>query len=219
MKVAYCCNEFYGYSETFIRDLVKGLQDNECDVSVFASKQSQPCPDGIAVFEHKLKSQPNFLLRIIAQLYSLLGSSRDTYLKKASFRKYEKCVYSKIEIFAPDVLYADYGTVGVLLLDLAEKMNIPLVIHFHGFDATSALRSSWYLNRIKKLTSSKYQVIVPSEHIRRVLSVSAGLGNKKMSVIPCIPSMSRARELTHAKKADAPTVVAVGRLTPKKNPL
>jgi len=43
---------------------------------------------------------------------------------------------SRIARVAPKLIHAHFGTGGVTALPIAEKLNIPLVVTFHGFDAT-----------------------------------------------------------------------------------
>ena len=51
-------------------------------------------------------------------------------LKKTSLRKF----FKRNNI---NVVLAEYGLTGIGVLDVCKDLNIPLVVHFHGYDAYS----------------------------------------------------------------------------------
>jgi hypothetical protein len=57
----------------------------------------------------------------------LLGKSEDYFLKKSILN-----YLNRNEI---DVVLAEFGLVGVSMSDICREAGIPLVVHFHGYDA------------------------------------------------------------------------------------
>jgi hypothetical protein len=43
-----------------------------------------------------------------------------------------------------DLIHAQFGGNGIRILPLAKQMNIPLIVTFHGFDASEKLSSASY---------------------------------------------------------------------------
>src|SRR5215470_8772472 len=37
--------------------------------------------------------------------------------------------------YAPEAVLAEYGTTGAVTVDACEQLGIPLIVHFHGYDA------------------------------------------------------------------------------------
>src|SRR5690606_37357552 len=69
-----------------------------------------------------------------------------------------------------------------------------------------------------RLLRSGSKIVVPSCHMRRLLQVACGVSGN-IEVIPCFPDVSRMGQYASVPRNIIPTVSAVGRLTPKKNPL
>jgi glycosyltransferase involved in cell wall biosynthesis len=182
------------------------------DVSVYAVKKTDnvSADHAVDVFEHAMSLRPSFADRIMARLGPADASMRHA-------KRFEQRVYHRLMEQQPDVIYADYGSFGVLLKDVARSLNIPLIVHFHGFDATSSFRSPEYVKQVQELMASGSQLIVPSKHLKRLLIIAGGQC-QNISIIPCFPDLTKLRSIDE-NKARRPKLVAVGRMVGKKNPL
>lgn len=96
--------------------------------------------------------------------------------------------------FKPDLIYTDYGTTAVLLRCFAKKYSIPLIVHFHGYDASSALSQPWYRTQFESLMEDAAAVIVPSVHMERLIRIATGV-SRQIDCIPYGPDLHIAREL------------------------
>lgn len=80
-----------------------------------------------------------------------------------------------------DAVLAEYGIVGIRMMEACYKVNIPLIVHFHGFDATrqSYLRKAQqYYPRLFQIA---HKIIAPSEFIRNCL-IKLGAPESKLCV-------------------------------------
>ena len=117
----------------------------------------------------------------------------------------------------PDVVLAQYGTNGMWCMDACKSAGVPLVVHFHGYDASGMLRQKVYRRRLGKLFEQAAAVVVVSDVMRRVLE-EAGCPPEKLNTIPCGVPVDEFPVGT--AQADQPCrFLAVGRFVPKKAPL
>ena len=222
IKIAYCCTDFLAPSSTFVRDLASGLHQEGNEIHLFARHMDpigkKIAKDFMSFEDLSIQSQPSLLERIAIQSNTRIGGlpkihSYQNWLQK----KYERIAYPIISKTNPDIIYADYGTEGTALLALANRLKVPLVTHFHGYDLTFCLNSERYRERMTALAKSGHPTIVPSNHLKRLFRIATGRSDAT-HVIPYEPNLSGLSSLSR-ERASRPTVVALGRLTGKKNPL
>lgn len=220
-KLAYVCRVFYGTSETFIRDLAVAL-DQRFEQRIFCGSRINSSSDTDALTFAPTASPwwtEGRLAKIRCAATAFPG--RRSFAEIAFKREQqllEKSLFQSIREFSPNHIYADYGTVAVHLVETARKLDVPLVAHFHGYDASSAMSDRFYQESVSKMLRSGAKVIVPSAHMKRLLRIACG-PHGDIEVIPYSPDVSRMRRFAETPRSVAPTVTAVGRLTPKKNPL
>lgn len=220
-KLAYVCRSFYGTSETFIRDLAVTL-DQSFDQTIFCGNRINGFPDTEALTFAPIRGPlwtDGRLARIKSMAKAFFGRCP---FDEIAFRREERLVrralFYSIRDFAPDHIYADYGTLAVHLVDIAKELDVPLVAHFHGYDASAALSNKFYQDGVTRMLKTGAKVIVPSVHMKRLLRIACGTDGD-IKVIPYSPDVTKRKRFTNAPRSAAPTVSAVGRLTPKKNPL
>jgi glycosyltransferase involved in cell wall biosynthesis len=82
-----------------------------------------------------------------------------------------------------DVVFAEYGPTGVAAMDVCEKIGIPLVVHFHGYDAyqTDILKKDG--KRYHELSKKASAIVVVSEGMKKQL-ISLGVSNAKIHLNP-----------------------------------
>jgi colanic acid/amylovoran biosynthesis glycosyltransferase len=114
-----------------------------------------------------------------------------------------------------DVLLCEYGPGGVEMLPLAKKLNIPLVVHFHGYDAYRNDILNSYGKYYKNLFAYAGAVIAVSGHMQAQL-IALGCDVSSLhtlrygidtSVFKLVPTMREEH-----------TFVACGRFVEKKAP-
>lgn len=63
---------------------------------------------------------------------------------------YSHKITKVIEKFKPDIIHCHFGYQALKLLDNFDYSNIPVVVTFHGYDATFKFNRKSYVNRLKK---------------------------------------------------------------------
>lgn len=142
-----------------------------------------------------------FLKRRLTSQNNLL----DKYILKTNLIKY------KI-----DIGLAEYGTTGALSYPVFEQLKIPIIVHFHGYDASVVNIVQKYKSEYEKMFEYALAIIVVSNTMKDDL-LKLGADISKILVNPCGPSDSFL-ELVR-KKAKNKFFLYVGRFTEKKNPI
>ncbi|WP_372716854.1 glycosyltransferase [Novipirellula sp.] len=113
------------------------------------------------------------------------------------------------------VVLAEYGVMGVKVLEACRRSGIPLVVHFHGYDATKRDVLDHYRAAYKEMFQVAVAVIAVSHAMERQL-IHLGCPSEKL--IYC-PYGVNCEEFQGANPAKAlPRFVAVGRMVEKKAP-
>lgn len=113
-----------------------------------------------------------------------------------------------------DVIHAHFGPSGIELLPVAKKLNIPMVVSFHGIDAAPAmLGDPEYAANIQKVIGYANAVIIVSPHFIDTLKLSR-FSNK----VHLIPYGTDEQKFLPADLPDREKIVIqhVGRLVAKK---
>ena len=113
-----------------------------------------------------------------------------------------------------DVVLAEYGTAGSFIAPICKSLNLPLLVHFHGFDASR----SDILNTFKKgyqfMFSYATKIIVVSTAMKQGL-VGQGCPEKKLVLNTYGPHPDY---LNIKPNLESNYIISVGRHTYKKAP-
>ena len=112
-----------------------------------------------------------------------------------------------------DVVLADYGPTGLGIQRACAEVNVPLVTHFHGWDAYVLATDPANAADYRALFSQSEAIVAVSRHMQQHLRT---LGAPADRVIwnPCGADPEKA---VPASPADAPpTFITIGRAAPKK---
>jgi hypothetical protein len=83
----------------------------------------------------------------------------------------EKAIIHLLKKEKIDVVLAQYGPVGVAILPICRKADVPLVVHFHGFDASHFKTLEKYAAGYKELFEYAKAIIVVSGKMSEQLKV------------------------------------------------
>ena len=68
-----------------------------------------------------------------------------------------------------DIVFAQYGPAGVAMLPVCKKSKIPLVVHFHGFDASHLPTLQKYETAYREMFSyAKYIIVVSNAMFKAI---------------------------------------------------
>ena len=112
-------------------------------------------------------------------------------------------------------VYVEYGHTAVLVMDACRRLELPLIVHFHGIDAHSSLILDRYGGRYPKLFEQATAIIANSPTMERAL-LDLGARAEKLHYVPNGVDVDRFRAGAPAEAH--PTFLAVGRFVEKKAP-
>lgn len=132
-------------------------------------------------------------------------------------------VESWVATIGPRLVHAHFGPAGAVILPLAEKLRLPLVVSFHGTDAT--MKDSWvwlrshvahriYILRRRWLAKRANKVVVPSEFLRKIVVERHGFPEEKVVVVRHGVDLTKFRPETASPEWGH--ILYVGRLIERK---
>ena len=113
-----------------------------------------------------------------------------------------------------EAVLAEYGPTGCAIRNVCQEVGVPLIVHFHGYDAYEEKTLIKY-NRYKELFAAAEAIIIVSKHMKNQL-LELGAPAEKLKYIPYGIDLN---QFNGAKPQNAsPVFLAVGRFVDKKAP-
>ncbi len=112
------------------------------------------------------------------------------------------------------LVLAEFGPVGAEVYRVCKKLNIPLIVHFHGYDAYAYSIFEKYGKAYEQMFEYAHSIIVVSQDMRRAI-IKAGCTEEKIVLNPYGP---RDEFFELQPTFDKLNFVAVGRFVDKKAP-
>lgn len=200
MKICITRSEKYVYSETFIRNQIKGLSEHADVYTIHTGRYPERKEDGSL-----LSPKPFWLIHKVVKL--LVG--RNNFFSNFGVKKYLK--NNKV-----DLVWANYGMAGAHMVSPSKDLNIPLITIFHGHDATDKKFLKEYQKKYLKLFKYASFIIAVSEEMKKRL-LNIGANPDTIRVIPYGIDITKFKPQT--KVVEEKSFLAVGRFTAKKGPL
>ena len=125
--------------------------------------------------------------------------------------------YQKVfRLYRPLAVLAEYGIMGVRVLPACRKANVPLIVHFHGYDGSMHTVLAEHAETYPVLFQQAAAVIVVSRPMQRKL---ISLGAPPEKVYRSFSSGADCRQFVGGDPANTlASFIAVGRFTQKKAP-
>ncbi|MEM9977595.1 MAG: glycosyltransferase, partial [Cyanobacteria bacterium P01_D01_bin.2] len=130
-----------------------------------------------------------------------------------------------LEGYAPVMVHAHFGSDGGLVLPLCHRLNLPLMVTFHGYDATwdtppwMSIRTqgdffrAWLLRKRDRALAASDRIVAVSKFIRHQLLLR---GTEADKIVVHYIGIDRQRFTPRMDQERAPAVLFVGRLVEKK---
>ncbi|MHB0971743.1 MAG: glycosyltransferase [Thermoanaerobaculia bacterium] len=123
----------------------------------------------------------------------------------------------KLEVFAPSLLHAHFGTDGLFATPVARQLGIPLVVTFHGFDITirpGASAAHFVYSKLRpQVFRNATRIIAVSSFVRERLIATGAPAEK---IVVHYMGVDTRRFLSDPAIVREPVVLFVGRLVEKK---
>jgi colanic acid/amylovoran biosynthesis glycosyltransferase len=146
-----------------------------------------------------------FIRLLLGKLFKF-DYSHETLLKKA-IAKYFKDNHIQ-------VVLAEYGPTGVAVQSICLELSIPLIVHFHGYDAYESNTLRKFDNYQSLFNSASAVVTVSNDMKKQIISLGAPVSNVHHIVYGVDISKFEGAHPDNAK----PVFISVGRFVDKKAP-
>lgn len=130
-------------------------------------------PDRLTVEGSSFKVGRKWFRALMKGYKVLFGKDKDFPRRMALHRELKKR--------RPDVVLAEYGTVGAYVAETCRKANIPLVVHFHGYDAYLKEHLIQYRTVYQRLFIVAHRIIAVSWDMKEQLQ-SLGAPEEKLLI-------------------------------------
>ena len=198
-----------GLTETFIRAHIDQLYGNvfylygwdldfktQADISLIQLYKPK------SSFFTKLKSLlPHYIY------FRLLQKHKKNYTKQALIKRY-------MQEHQIDVVLAEYGTAGSFITPICENLDIPILVHFHGFDASRKDILNSFKEGYQLMFSYAKKIIVVSNAMKQAL-IRQGCPETKLLINTYGPHPDY---LNIEPNLESNYIISVGRHTYKKAP-
>lgn len=183
------------YSETFIQQQKKGLLGN--------------------VFYYYNGTLPKHLENsgLLLSNYILVTNKLKKLLSFTKFSAHEAAFITSLKKNKIQVVLAQYGPTGHRILSICKFLKLPLIVHFHGYDASVKYIIEQH-NNYKEVFSYASKIIAVSKQMESKL-IDLGCNPTKIVYNPCAPHDDF---LSIEPKFSKKQFVSVGRFTNKKAP-
>ncbi len=200
MRICITRSSRNAYSETFIRDQIECFSKLADVYAIHSGRLPEKKENGTL-----LNSKLFWALHKIVK--GVVG--RNNFFGNYGVKKYLK--ENKI-----DVVIANYGMPASHMAPICKALNIPLLVIFHGHDATDIKLLNEYHNKYKKLFDYASYILPVSEDMKKRL-IALGANADKIKVIPC--GVDTYKFKPDGNNVEKKNFIAVGRFTEKKGPL
>jgi len=201
-------DSFFITSQTFIYYQVQSLSE-KYEVDLLGLKFVNPHGYEIDSFRtHEISLPKNTFEKAVSKMYresfnSPLNLNPRSYVRLRKL--FKKNSYSAI--------HAHFGYNGLNILKHAKKCRLPLVVTFHGYDASRMLSDETYKNRLPELFEYASAIILVSRHMIETLNLERWLD--KVKIIPCTVDPD-VFEIRRENSTNGIKILHSGRLVDKK---
>jgi colanic acid/amylovoran biosynthesis glycosyltransferase len=203
-KILVFNTSFFDVSQTFVYHQVEILSKHY-DVELLGMAFMNPHGYDLSSFErHRITRPGGFLNRVLYRLIGFRIFPAGSLLKL--FRLFRSKRFRAIHVH--------FGTNALLILPFARFFRIPLVVTFHGADASRMLREKNYVRRLPKLFDYAAAIIIVSRHMKRSLKLDKWM--HKVHVIPCSVDPDEFEANPTKTQNGRIKLIHAGRFTPKK---
>jgi glycosyltransferase involved in cell wall biosynthesis len=178
MKVLVFNHAFFHISETFIYKQVTGMPaDIQIELLGFDIVNEDVFP--LHNKKHKIKRSTNKIDKAIKSIIRRIFNHKYNFSAFTYFKVKKLLKRSRF-----DLVHAHFGFNALMIYPLLKLLKIPLVVTFHGLDASPQfLNKKKYKSRLKKMLEYASAIIIVSPHMTDTLHLERL--QEKTHLIPC----------------------------------
>ncbi|MFH5833517.1 glycosyltransferase family 4 protein [Halalkalibaculum sp. DA384] len=196
-------------SETFVYQQARDLAQN-FEVHLLAREFTNPHGFDYSIFNQHLVKRPKSWIGRVAGKAIRTWLNTDFEMGFQSYLRLRKLL-KKGDIGA---IHAHFGPNAVEIMGLAMAFDIPLVVTFHGHDASRLLKNESYKKKLPELFEYASGIIIVSRHMIENLELEPWL--EKVHVIPCSVDPQKFVIQKNGRSSDAIRIVHSGRIASTK---
>jgi glycosyltransferase involved in cell wall biosynthesis len=200
MRICITRSNKHSYSETFIRSQIAGLKKYAEVYTIYGG--------WLPEFRENGKLLNSWLYWALNKIVKNVFKKSNNYFGNYGLAQYLK--HHEI-----DIVLANYGIGGVKLLPVCKQLKLPLVVHFHGFDAAHVLTIEKYRSAYRELFGYACAIIAVSGDMAKQL---IGLGAPPEKVFINVYGIDTDKFTLGDPSKAGRDFIAVARLAPKKAP-
>lgn len=133
---------------------------------------------------------------------------------KHNFNLREYALMNSLRTENVDCVLAEYGPTACATLKIISFLKIPLVVHFHGFDASHKETIKTYRNQYAEVFDYATAIIAVSKKMKTDL-IQLGCAEKKITISSCGPDSIYFKNYPDYNNQ---TFLTIGRFVEKKSP-
>jgi glycosyltransferase involved in cell wall biosynthesis len=197
-------------TESFIKGQIVGLTDNTTEI--WGSPRPLYTKGGVSI----LSGIPSLIAEILQIVGGMDGfRAVGAVGRRMSDKQYDNQVAEFLRRSKVEVMLAEYGPTGVLMMDACRRSATPLVVHFHGYDAYQEVTLERHRESYRRLFGVADKIIAVSKDMVRQLE-RLGARRECIEYNPYGVDI----DLLQGGRPGAvdPTVLALGRFVEKKAP-
>lgn len=169
---------FFKTSQTFMYYQVLAFKDSY-KTTLLAERFVNPHDFNTKIFKKVPLTQPDSYISKAFSKWMRRHYETSLYINISSYYR----LRSELRSQSVKALHVHFGTQAVQLLPLAKAFKIPLVVTFHGYDASRDLTDDEYRSKLPELFEYASGIIVVSSHM--IGSLNLDQWREKVHVIPC----------------------------------
>jgi colanic acid/amylovoran biosynthesis glycosyltransferase len=128
---------------------------------------------------------------------------------------HKKALFNFLKVHKIDAVLAEYGLTGTAVMDVCELAQVPLIVHFHGFDAYNKSVLAGQLDQYQILFEKAAKIVAVSNAMLQQL-IRLGAPVNKLTLNPCGVDVNKF--FIGEKKITSPVFLFTGRFVNKKGP-
>lgn len=213
MRTVHYCTSFSLTSETFVYSYIKNINKKGVEGHVLThhrkNENDRPFPH-VTVVDKFERWHPK---RLFHRGLEALGFREENTSHWPVIRDRLEAAVRRIQ---PDVIHAHFGPAGVWIAPVAERLGIPLVVTFYGYDLSTLLEQPFWHRQYDTLWNRVSMVTVLSEDMKETVR-RLGCPEDNVQIV----HLSRDLDQFPYREPQAPVrrYLFVGRLVEKKAPM